>query len=282
MKNKGVMISLAVLVLIGMMITAGIHNFIEKNSTGSMDLTTQVTAAAMDRAAEPEAAKAAPEEEMIMAADMGAGVGPVPMEAAGELQEDGQPQGMAGGLEAYALEPLQEMESDAPGEEAAPTFSKSKSAAAASPAKTKDVPEAMLEEWEEAGAADTISGESRSYYVKRLQDLDSQIQKNKESQTGANVNSSVKSAASSELKLWDSELNDIYNAILNRLDQQESEELVKEERAWLKERDSLAMEAAKNSAGGSSESIEYTISLMESTRLRAYELAQRYAHVLEE
>ena len=41
MKNKGVMISLAVILLIGMMITTGTHNFIEKNSPKDQE---QVTA----------------------------------------------------------------------------------------------------------------------------------------------------------------------------------------------------------------------------------------------
>lgn len=51
---------------------------------------------------------------------------------------------------------------------------------------------------------------------------------------------------------------------------------MEQQRAWLKERDSAAVEAAKNSAGGSSESLEYTASLAESTRARAYELAELY------
>ncbi len=277
MKNRGVMISLAALVLIGMMITAGIHNFIEKNSTGSMDLTPQVTAAAMDGAAGREVTKEALQEEPFMAAGGEAAL----TDGASRRQPDVQPWDLGESQEAYALEPLQDIEGGGPEEEAAPISSKNKSAAASS-AKTGGLAEAAEAAFEEDGAADMAPEESRSYYVKRLQDLDSQIQKNKESQTGADMNGSVKSAASSELKLWDSELNDIYNAILDRLDQEESEELVKEERAWMKERDSQAMEAAKKSAGGSSESIEYTISLMESTRQRAYELAQRYAHVLEE
>lgn len=131
----------------------------------------------------------------------------------------------------------------------------------------------------EAGEEDW---DSQSYYVKRLDDLDSQIKKSREKQPEANVNSSVKSAASNELKLWDSELNDIYNGILKTLDKEESQALVKEEREWLKERDVLAMEAALNSTGGSSESIEYTLSLIESTRARAYELARRYGQALGE
>ena len=50
----------------------------------------------------------------------------------------------------------------------------------------------------------------------------------------------------------------------------------------MKTRDGLAMEAAKNSQGGSSESVEYTVSLTESTRQRAYELIEIYADELAE
>ena len=49
----------------------------------------------------------------------------------------------------------------------------------------------------------------------------------------------------------------------------------------LKMREQPAMEAAKKSAGSSNESIEYTFSLVESTRKRAYELAERYGQALE-
>lgn len=123
--------------------------------------------------------------------------------------------------------------------------------------------------------------ETQSYYKKRLMDLDIQIQRSRESQEGDGLNSSARSSASDELKLWDSELNAIYNAILETLDQEHSELLAVQQRAWMKERDSLAMEAAKNSSGSLGESGEYTASFTESTRLRAYELVEKYAAELE-
>lgn len=285
MKNKGVMISLAALVLVGMMITTGTHNFIEKNSAAGTEATPQVTAAAMDKAVEEKVTEGALPEEMFLAAG-GENGAPAKEEGAPEnapegRQAEGEAQDLVGSKEAYSLEEDADTGEDMP-RAAALTSGMWKSSPPASPMETDGMPEAMAENLEKEAAVDIVSAESQSYYVKRLQDLDSQIRKNKESQTGANVNSSVKSAAASELKLWDSELNDIYNAVLDRLGQEESEELVKEERAWLKERDSLAMDAAKKSAGGSSESLEYTMSLIESTRQRAYELAGRYAQVLEE
>ncbi len=123
-----------------------------------------------------------------------------------------------------------------------------------------------------------------SYYRNRLSELDVQIQKSRESQasSGANINSGSlsQSAVSGELKLWDNELNVIYDEILKRLDEKQAGELVEEERQWMKERDRLAAEAAKAFSGDAKESVEYTASLAESTRSRAYELVDAYEYLL--
>lgn len=121
-----------------------------------------------------------------------------------------------------------------------------------------------------------------SYYRNRLAELDAQIQKSRDSQASNSVNagSVTQSSASNELKLWDNELNVIYDAIMERLDEKQAGELVEEERQWMKERDRLASEAAKASLGDAQESVEYTASLAESTRLRAYELVEAYEYLL--
>lgn len=118
--------------------------------------------------------------------------------------------------------------------------------------------------------------ESLSYYRSRLAELENRIQKNREKQNVSNSSNLAKSLADSELKLWDNELNLIYGEIKDALDDDEAAELIEEERAWIRERDRKAVEAAKASAGGSLESVEYTASLAESTRARAYELLDRY------
>lgn len=136
----------------------------------------------------------------------------------------------------------------------------------------------------EGSGEGAISAEE-SPYLKRLEELDAQIQKSRESQNASNSSTSstlAKNAASNELKLWDSELNAIYNEILKHLDEEQTQKLVSAERQWMKNRDADAVEAAKNSAGGSLESVEYTASLASSTRSRAYELVSLYAAVLTE
>ena len=122
----------------------------------------------------------------------------------------------------------------------------------------------------------TDGSENSSYYRNRLAELENRIQKNREAQTASNNSNSAKTLADSELKLWDNELNLIYNAVKDDLDDGEAADLIEEERAWIRERDRKAIDAAKASAGGSLESVEYTASLADSTRERAYELLDRY------
>lgn len=130
------------------------------------------------------------------------------------------------------------------------------------------------------GASTGTAAAPVSYYRERLEELDAQIQKSRENQSASNINASAKNAASSELKLWDNELNLIYNEIMDRLNETQASALVKEEREWIKERDRMAAEAAKASSGGSLESVEYTVSLAETTRMRAYELVDTYEYLL--
>ncbi|MCI9148167.1 MAG: DUF1311 domain-containing protein [Hungatella sp.] len=294
MKNKGVVISLAAIVLIGMIITTGTHLFIEKNSRISptqAQVSAEAAAEDGDSISGEGAESASALEERLSRAE----------DSLGQVTEDGGVHQPAARKAAIAPLSMGLEEEEAFTGEAEPfaaadgTCPESDMEKVPMPAAETDLAADVISPLETTAGSEDVSvevqeqksgagamAESESYYVKRLQDLDSQIEKTRETQAGTNVNNSLKSAVSNELKLWDSELNNIYNAILDNLGQEESEELVKEERAWLKERDSQAMEAARKSAGGSSESIEYTVSLVESTRQRAYELARRYAQVLEE
>jgi len=290
MKNKGVMISLAAILVIGILITKGTYHFIEKNSADlgveaglaegagedsgiaggilveERQVLTEAIAgedggssengqAAGGRSAETGAAHRSE-------ADSKAGSGAVSREAA-----ENNPLS-AGGVMNRAL-----AEDQAEDAEGSPLLCEEPSYESISPLDTVPADKAEKE---------AVLTEVQSYYKKRLLDLDSQIEKNRKSQQLSGLNFSARSAASNELKLWDGELNAIYNAVLERLDQERSELLVAEQRVWMKERDSLAMEAAKNSAGSTSESVEYTASLAESTRLRAYELVEEYAEELGE
>ena len=289
MKNKGVIISLAVIVLIGILITKGTYLFIKNDGSGS-GMTAQITeyegGMAGGAADEPVQEKAL-DLEVVMEQEGSTEPGKESeadrgdMEKAKQrslltdnasLKEENSPSNFV-----MADQELKEYPEEAVLIEGEDFVQNSISPLDTAPVKTAGEAEIL-----EMSEDEALLEEPQSYYKKRLQDLDSEIEKNRESQASSSINSSARSAASNELKLWDSELNTIYNAILEHLDKERSEFLITQQRAWMKERDALAMEAAKNSSGGSSESVEYTISLIESTRLRAYELVEEYEIELEE
>ena len=111
-------------------------------------------------------------------------------------------------------------------------------------------------------------------YRKRLEDLDTQILKMREEETDSNVYS-IKTSAETELKLWEGELNSIYNALMEMLSQGDAAKLASEQQEWLKNRDARAAESSGRNSG-SMEGISYAATLASLTRDRAYELAGRY------
>ncbi|MCD7991167.1 MAG: DUF1311 domain-containing protein [Clostridia bacterium] len=111
-------------------------------------------------------------------------------------------------------------------------------------------------------------------YRKRLEDLDTQIFKMREEETNSNVYS-IKTSAETELKLWEGELNSIYNALMEMLSQEDAAKLASEQQEWLKNRDAKAAESTGRNSG-SMEGISYAATLAGLTKDRAYELAGRY------
>ncbi|MEG0812805.1 MAG: lysozyme inhibitor LprI family protein [Clostridium sp.] len=125
----------------------------------------------------------------------------------------------------------------------------------------------------------TLSSYSCTDYEKNLQDIDVQIQKMKDSDVEPNTDS-YKNMADYEYRLWDSQLNTIYQDILNQMTEEESENLRIEEREWMKTRDLTAHKAISKYSGGTIESLEYIASLADSSRTRAYELLTNYGSYL--
>lgn len=129
----------------------------------------------------------------------------------------------------------------------------------------------------DAGASAGRSGISgvagENVYVQRLKNLDAQLQKMREEDANSNVYS-IRTSADTELKLWESEMNTVYNGLLAQLSKEDAAALAKEQQEWLKNRDGRASElsAKGNSA---TETISYTAALVSLTRDRAYELAEK-------
>ena len=117
-------------------------------------------------------------------------------------------------------------------------------------------------------------------YRKKLQDIDAQIKKMKDSGVEP-LTDSYKNMAEYEYRLWDKELNTIYQDIIRRMSAEEADKLRAEEREWMNLRDQTAHKAISKYNGGTMESLEYTASMAVSTRTRTYELIEKYGGYLD-
>lgn len=112
-------------------------------------------------------------------------------------------------------------------------------------------------------------------YLSHIEEIDDKVDEAREKLSVNTVNFN-KSIADYELKLWDDELNKIYNLLKNKLDSESFEKLRSEEREWIVQRDEKAASDAKRYAGKSTESLKYTESLISSTKARTYDLIDIY------
>ena len=92
-----------------------------------------------------------------------------------------------------------------------------------------------------ARPAERSSG-SGTDYRQRLEDLDAQIERIQKEEQESNVYSIITSAES-ELKMWESELNTIYTALLAALSQEDAAGLAQEQQEWMQNREAKAAES---------------------------------------
>ena len=124
-----------------------------------------------------------------------------------------------------------------------------------------------------------VPDESADYFRKHLKELDTQIKKMREDSAASNTYS-MNALADKELMLWNREQNTIYEAISESLPEDSKRKLEASQQSWIKDRDMKAEEAVKKNSGGSLEELEFTASLAESTRERAYDLITEYEEFL--
>lgn len=86
----------------------------------------------------------------------------------------------------------------------------------------------------------------------------------------------MKSKVNQEYDLWDQYLNEIYKVISYNLPENEKQDLVAKENAWIKQKESKAKLAGDKYKGGTAENLAYSISAAKSTRDRCYELINTY------
>ncbi|WP_288189231.1 lysozyme inhibitor LprI family protein, partial [Clostridium sp. CAG:43] len=85
-------------------------------------------------------------------------------------------------------------------------------------------------------------------YRNRLGEIENTIQ-NLENSGSANTTDAMREAVAYEYRLWDAELNQIYQAIMAVLPDEETDTLRGRERRWIRERDTAAKQAAERYKG---------------------------------
>ena len=277
MKNRGVFITILLILVLGAGITFRMHQFVTENTVSSVS---------KDQEMEMPEEAAAEEKSFAVseaAADPGASAG-----------EQSDIAAAAGGMlpKTEAV-----METEKAADEALPddTFSRK---AKMAPGETlsgdseaaADDDAAMAEAAGEetvlsplaAAPGSSVSEEALTAedYRKKLEDVDRIVKDLRETDGTANTTDSVKNIAEDEYRLWDTELNRVYQAVISAMSENEAEKLRSEERQWIRSRDQMAKQAAAKLKGGTMESLEYTASLSVSTRERAYELLEDYGELL--
>lgn len=128
-------------------------------------------------------------------------------------------------------------------------------------------------------AADTPDGKHR--YLQRLAELDTQIEQNRASNKDKTTNT-LKVNAEYELRVWETEMDAVLEILSARLNTEKYEDLLAGQRVWIRERESVAMEASRKHSGSALESVEYTASLSEQTRNRVYTIVDEFRQMLED
>lgn len=134
----------------------------------------------------------------------------------------------------------------------------------------------------EAAGEETFPEGERAYYEYIKRSLEEADARNQEIREANRYSSDIKllNITSTELKDWEAKLNVVYDEIIGSLEGQNAEQLAKEQQEWLIQRDINATRAAAGEKG-SRGSLEYVKSQTESTRVRTYELLEKYSEIFE-
>ena len=248
MKLKGIWITICLILVAGVCVTS----YTKQYTTEIVELRpSETTAGAMETAAAGDEAAVAP------------AAAPIPEAAAGKMQVSDETEAAAGGAEA-ATARMTAVEDAAPANSGSPAGSGS-SMGSGSP----DVAEA---------AAESLKA---SAVMKELQELDEQIARNYASGQDATTNS-MKAAAESAWKLWETKMEKFLDKLELKLPAQEKDALFLEQKDWIRDRESEAVAVSRKQSGSALQELEYNNSLKESTRARVYDLANRYGEILSE
>lgn len=130
--------------------------------------------------------------------------------------------------------------------------------------------------------SEIITAESdldRETATSRLRSLDAEITQRTSAETDTTPNAR-KAAMENEWKIWENQMNRFLDTLEKQLEPAEWETLFKEQKEWLRTREEDATKGSGRQSGSTFDEIEYTRLIKESTRLRTYELAERYGNLL--
>ena len=121
----------------------------------------------------------------------------------------------------------------------------------------------------------TPSGEKEIYYA-RLQDME-MLYSVRMNEVSKDTLAAQQKTVEELLEIWDDELNAIYQKLRKSLSDEDFRTLRDEERAWIRNRDTAAKRAAsRETYSNSTQNLAYTLSLLQWTKDRVYELAAMY------
>ena len=121
----------------------------------------------------------------------------------------------------------------------------------------------------------TPSGEKEIYYA-RLQDME-MLYSIRMNEVSKDTLAAQQKTVEELLEIWDDELNAIYQKLRKSLSDEDVRTLRDEERAWIRNRDTAAKRAAsRETYSNSTQNLAYTLSLLQWTKDRVYELAAMY------
>lgn len=287
LKGKGVFAVIAIILVVGLGITSYTSHYINKQKSMASDTAGGFTEAREETTAgnAPMEAAAPPKEQAAESKSDEAQAGGAPnyysrktadsaadSQASAAKAADSGAQAAPGGTAQAAAEIQMNADGEGGAETTQETAADQASLVMISP--LSGVLEPVYVEKEETAAAASLA-EQKDAYLKRLDELSAQIDKLWKADADATSNS-MKQTADYELKMWDNELNKIYQEVRKSLNEADAEALKETELQWIKDRDAKALAASKQIGNSSLESLEYTRTLAASTKARTYELVEIY------
>ena len=126
------------------------------------------------------------------------------------------------------------------------------------------------------GDIEIIGGKTKADWIYELNAIFDNFKAEHEDIYASGVTATMLQALSTEYAEWDSKLNEIYNLILEQLNQYDQDNLINKEVDWIANRDRLVELEASKYAGGTMERTVRMERLVSLTRDRCYELLKYY------